>query len=304
MLPEGHNDQHGRCRHKAGRRQKLADPERSDVQAVRPQTLDPHSAQAIPCRISQSDLAVILPPLGQKMQAKEAGEIPKGFIQEGGVMILHLSGDDIVKTHPQERVGHRAKGLPVEEVAPATHALADEEAQRHQIQHGGQLHFPASGIHCHTGNGAQHAAIDGQTAIPDVQHTDGVGRKFFLPLEDAVISSGADNSHRHDPQHAIGQIVGLQAELRSPLPAVDHRQHQTQRDDGAVIVDAQGTDLQNAARIPLDPQAGERDGGILIKHTYPSVFSSESGTTTLSAQRSRQTVFFKNSSISSAVTEP
>ena len=54
------------------------------------------------------------------------------------MVIVHGIGEATVgrqqQTHPQEEIGLHAVGFPVKEVAPAAHALTDQETQRHQIQ--------------------------------------------------------------------------------------------------------------------------------------------------------------------------
>ena len=88
-------------------------------------------AQTVPGHIAQGDLTVVAPLFGQEVQHHEAQTVPEGFIEEGGMEIPGQLRNGVVKAHPQEAFGFRAEGLPVEEVAPAADALADEEAQRH-----------------------------------------------------------------------------------------------------------------------------------------------------------------------------
>ncbi len=65
-------------------------------------------------------------------------------------------------------------GLPVDKVAPAANALADEQPQAPNVQHGGGADFLDLGENNHRRDCADNAAVDGQATLPDVQHPDGV----------------------------------------------------------------------------------------------------------------------------------
>ena len=141
MLPEVLPDQHNYGSHAADACQHLTDPEGAPVQAVHPQSLDDAPTQTVPCGVAKGNLPVVLSALGQEVQQHEAAKIPHRFVQEGGVVVFRLPGEGIVQTHAEEAVRGGAEGLPVHEVAPAADGLADEKAQQHQIQHGGELDF-------------------------------------------------------------------------------------------------------------------------------------------------------------------
>ena len=51
------------------------------------------------------------------------------------MIVLHLAGGAVQKTHSQEGIGGFTKGFPVEEIAPTTDALTDQKAQCRNIQH-------------------------------------------------------------------------------------------------------------------------------------------------------------------------
>ena len=175
----------------------------------------------------------------------------------------------MVQAHPEEAVSLCAEGLPVEEIAPAADALANEEAQQDQIQRCGKLDFLHLAECPHTGHRAQHAAVNGDAAVPDVQHGDGVPGKF-IPGEGAVVGPGAQNGEGGHPQHAVQHMVLRQAEFLGPLGAVQNRQHQADGDDQAVIMDGQGAEFNGSVRIQFDPQSGEGDHRkISGSHSFP-----------------------------------
>ena len=109
------------------------------------------------------------------MQQDKAQNAPQRFVQEGGVYRLvdgvagavDAGGDDVAGHGPRQ-VGVVAEGLLVKEVAPATHTLADEEAQGGDVAHrqGVDLFDPA---HQRTEQERHDdAAVDGKPAVPYV----------------------------------------------------------------------------------------------------------------------------------------
>ena len=178
------------------------------------------------------------------------------------MVILPPTQNLVVKAHPEEAVRCRAKGLPVEEIAPAANALTNEETHQHHIQHRGQpqLFHPAQ--HRHTGNGTQHTAIDGDTALPDIQHGNGICR-ILLPTEGAVIDPGADNGKGCHPQHAVQNVIFLQTELAAALTGISHSQYQSQGNGQAIIMDRQGSQVQHPSRIDFHSQKRKGNGRII-----------------------------------------
>ena len=72
--------------------------------------------------------------------------------------------------HAPGQSGVAAKGLLIEEVAPAAAALPDEEAHGRQIEHGQHGNFPPLTGQTSEQKGSDDAAVDGKTAVPDGQH--------------------------------------------------------------------------------------------------------------------------------------
>ena len=135
VLAEGQDDQRDGGNEAGDRCQQLADTEIAPIEAVHAKAFNEGAAQAIPGQVAQHDLSIKLALFRQEMQQHKACGIPHGFIQEGGVVIGDLAGDLMGQTHPQKAIRFRAEGFPVEEIAPAADALADQKAQRCNIQH-------------------------------------------------------------------------------------------------------------------------------------------------------------------------
>ncbi len=65
-----------------------------EVQAVRPQALDPEAAHAVPEEVEPGVLAVKVPGLGDDEEDQAAGpHVPEALIEEGGVDLHQLAGD-------------------------------------------------------------------------------------------------------------------------------------------------------------------------------------------------------------------
>ena len=242
--------------------QDLAHPEGTPVEAVHPQALDHGPAQAVPGAVAQGDLSVIGPLGIQEVQDQEARKIPQAFIQEGGVVVFPLARHRIEQAHAGEGHGRRAEGLPVEEVAPAAHKLADEEAHNHQVQQCGQGAFFDAAIDGNAYKGSDDCTVDGKTAVPDVQHGDGIVG-VVRPAEHAVINSGADDGKGRDPEDAVENVVLGQPGPLAAAAAIDPGQQQTKGNDHAVQVDGQGPDIEVPDGIDLNSQQRERDCGIV-----------------------------------------
>ena len=292
------NGQGGHGSHAAEACQKLADPEIAPVEAVHPQALNHGPAQAVPGGVAQGDLAVIGPLGVQEVQQQKAAQIPQALIQEGGVVVFPLPRHGIVQAHAAEGLRCRAEGFPVEEVAPAAHHLTDEKAHHHQIQQGGQGTLFDFAVHHHAQESAQHRAVDGQAAVPDVEHGDGVGC-VLAPTEGAVVGPGTGNREGGDPEDAVQNVV-----LGEPCPlasaaAVDACQQQAQGDHRAVQVDGQRAQGQGTDGIHLNSQQGERDGGIVRGIGIHLVSSLEMGSMTQRQARSGTTARARKASTSS-----
>ena len=194
------------------------------------------------------------------MQQNEADQVPDGLVEEGGVPVAGNSRNHL-NAHAQEEVvvDLRAEGLPVEEIAPAADALADQQAQRHDVQIGRQLLLLHLGEEQQAQGGADDAAVDGDAALPDVES----GNRVVLvvvPLEDHVVDSGADDGQGNGEENRVDHAVHIGAELLDPPAHVENRQQEAQGDDHAVEIDFSAEDGkgQGPGQVqPLNPQPGE-----------------------------------------------
>ena len=284
-------------RNTAGCRQELADPEGAPVKAVHPKALDHGPAQAIPGCVAQGDLAVVGPLGVEVIQKQKAAEVPQALIEEGGVVILPLACDRIVQAHPAEGLRRRAEGLPVEEVAPAAYQLADEEAHDHQIQQRGQGALFDPAVDHDADEGTDHRAIDGQAAVPDVEHRNGV-LGVFAPAENAVVGPGTEDGKGGDPQDAVQDVVLRQSRPLAAMAAIDTGQQQPQGNHGPVEVDRQGSQRNGSDGVHLNAQQGKGDGGVVCGIGDHSVSSLDIGSMTQRARRCRVTARFRNASTS------
>ena len=200
------------------------------------------------------------------------------------------------QAHFPQHIGLRAEGFPVEEVAPAADALADEEAQGNHVQHHQGLDLAALAENDDADDRTDDAAVDGQAALPDIEGRDGVGGVLLRPAEDDVISAGAENREGGDPQDAVDQVILFQAEVLRAAAGVHDAQDQAEGDDRAVIMDGQRADGNGTARVHDQVQGGE--GNFRISHAS----SSSMGSMTAMAMRSGRTTRLRNSRISSALT--
>ena len=165
-------------------------------------------------------------------------------------------GGGIQQTHPEEGNGLRTEGLPVHEIAPTADALADEEAQHHHVQQGSHLDLLDLAEDADAQDCTQNTAIDGQAAFPDVEELVQM-LAVVVPGEDAVIKSGAEDGEGGHPQHAVHQVIFLDAELAAALATVEHRQDQAEGNDHTVIIDGKRAHLQILGWIHGNAQGGE-----------------------------------------------
>ena len=209
------------------------------------------------------------------MEQKEADEVPDGLVEEGGVPIPRDAGSGL-EAHAQEEAVKdlRAICFPVEEVAPAADALADEQTQGHEVQVGGQLLLLYLGKEEQTQDRADDAAVDGDAALPDVEGGDGIVL-VVLPLEGYIVDPGADDGQGHGEEQGVGDQVEVRTEVLGPLPQIEDAQQEAEGDDNAVEIDLPAKDGkgQGPGRVdPVDPQAGEGDRACVKIHKGPSLW--------------------------------
>ena len=138
------------------------------------------------------------------------------------------AGRPVGEPHSQKAGGFPAKGLPVQEVAPAADALPDEKAQADQIQQSQDVQLLHPAENQSADDRADDAAVNGQSALPNVQAGDGVGG-ILLPGKDAIIGPGANDGKGGRPQDPVDEMVLRDAELSAPAAGLPQRQGQAQR---------------------------------------------------------------------------
>lgn len=124
----------------------------------------------------------------------------------------------------------------VEEVAPASDALSQQESDADNIQQGQELHLAYL---CHQKScqkAADDAAVNGESAFPDIEDAFPVAG-VVVPVQQNVIGTCAHHAADDAADDAVHDTVGVQPVLFHLGESVDHRQHQPQGDEDAVPLD-------------------------------------------------------------------
>ena len=212
------------------------------IQAVGAQALDPEAAHAVPQEVEAGVLTVEPPGLGyHKNDQQQADEVPQALVQEGGMYLHQLPGSG-GQLHAPGHGGFRAKGLAVQEIAPAADGLADEQPHDHQVHHGPQLDMAAAAQDNGHDDHSDDAAVDGQAAVPD---GDGLGPAEpvlvvleLAEIEQNVIDPRADDAAGNAPQQPVDQVILADAVFRALAHAPPQGHQHAQGDEDAVPVDA------------------------------------------------------------------
>ena len=169
------------------------------------------------------------------MQPDKADQVPDRLIQKRRMIIRHLARR-VDKSHLEKRVCHAAVRLAVHEVAPATENLPDNHAHCGVIEHNQRRNpfYPAQNQN--RDRTADDAAVDRKSALPDVEHRDGVV-SVEVPVEHAVVKPRAHNADGHRPQHQIQHVVLRNAERFCAVQHIQNRQQEAARNNNAVPVD-------------------------------------------------------------------
>lgn len=240
-----------------------ADARAGDVQAVGAQALDERAADTVPHGVEQNELAVKLPLVSAKpeVQQQKAHKVPQALVEKRRMYVHGLPAGER-EPHAGEGRGLAAEGFTVDEVAPAADALPDEQAGRAHVRHRaeGDLFLPAP-----DDAGQQprdHAAVDGEPALPDLERVDGVAA-VVAPLEDDVVQPRADDGQRDHPDEKVIERVRLDAAAAAVPRAVEHRQNEAHGDDHAVPVKRAAEERERRAGVdaPVSEQ-GKADGGV------------------------------------------
>ena len=155
---------------------------------------------------------------------------------------VHRVGEELLG-----RLGHqRAVGLLVEEVAPPADGLPQHQPGRDQIGQRPEADLFPLGEDQRGDHAADDGAVDGDAAVPDVQHADGIVR-VLLPLKDHIVDARKHDGRGDGQQRVVQHAVGVDALLLGLHVDHHHRNDHRQRDEYAVPVD-------------VVPEHGERNG--------------------------------------------
>ena len=195
------------------------------------------------------------------MQENKTHQIPNGFIQESGVVVLRHAGIGIQYTHPQKESCLFTMGLPVEEIAPTANRLTDQKSQRGEVQSSTQRELFDFAIDNDADGCANDTAVNGKTAVPNVEHFNGICL-VLVPSKYAVIGSGANNGKGNDRQSSVKNVILGQTKLLASAQAVNGCQQDTKSNQQSIIIDGCKAQIQLIARVYFNAQIGERNGGI------------------------------------------
>ena len=189
--------------------------------------------------------------------------------------------------------------LAVHEVAPAAHELADDDAHaRHVEQDGGRDLLDLCNDEQRDG-AADDAAVDGKSALPDVEDGDGIVG-VELPVENAVVQPRADNADGHGPEDHVEHVILRDAEVLCAVQHIQNGQQKAAGNDDAVPVDILAEDGKgHGARVDRDAEIREGDGRSQKHGNIPPYLP---GQTMLIAARAGVTVRRRKLSASRSVT--
>ena len=246
-----------------------ADGPVEQVQAVGPQPLDPEPSDTVPQEVEPCVLTVKAASLRHdKDDQQQSHYVPQALVQERR-MHLHQRPRGGGQLHPPGQRRLRAEGLPVHEVAPAAHRLPDQETHHDQVRQRPQLEAPLFAEHEAHQHRRDHAAVDGQSTVPDgdgLRPVKGTIR-FFEPvqIEQHIVQPRPHDSQGNAPQHAVHQVILGDPVLLLLLHAEPQRQQHAQRDDDSVPINGLSSDMEGYGRAgkgPVPEKPRKPDGAV------------------------------------------
>src|SRR6266508_623044 len=203
---EGHADDAGQLGHANG-------PEHERVGA---ESLGDETAGGVEPEVGQEERARRpLDPVAEDAdQDDEDQEVPHRLVEEGRVEELFLGelGWPMLRRDVESprQVRGRAEGLFVEEVAPPAYGLAQCQARRRDVQIGDGRQAAPQRVAAAEEETAQHAAVDGEPALP---HGEDLGRKasVVVQVEGDVVEARADQAAEEAQLAGLEQVVGIDA---------------------------------------------------------------------------------------------
>ena len=134
---------------------------------------------------------------------RKAEQIGQALIQKGRLAVLpadiHLILDERGPSLIIRFADDAAERFLVDEVAPASQRLRDQDIGKDRVHDAQPVHLHAAEVPQAEGHARDQTAVNGQSALPDIKDADGIGYVSF-PLEDHIVQPGADDGdqqHRH-----------------------------------------------------------------------------------------------------------
>ena len=166
------------------------------------------------------------------------------------------------QSHAGEGRRLAAEGLAVDEVAPAADALPDEQTGCADVRHRAEGDLPLPAPDDAGQDARDHAAVDGEPALPDLERVERV-LAVVAPLEDDVVQPRADDGQRDHPDEKVIERVRLDAAAAAVPRTVEHRQDEAHGDDRAVPVKRVTEERERRAGVDAPvAEHGKADGGI------------------------------------------
>ena len=219
-------------------------------------------------------------------------------------MHLHQRPRGGGQLHPPRQRRLRAEGLPVHEVAPAPDGLPDQQSHHHQVGQRSQLEAPLFAEHKAHQHRRDHAAVDGQPAVPyshGLRPVEGAVLFFeSVQIEQHIVQPRAHDGQRHAPQHTVHEVVLFDAVPLLLLYAEGQRRQHSQCNEDTVPVDGLAADVERRGRggkRPVPEKPRKPNGA--VRHDAHA--SSSLGAITESAMWLRVTFSRRNASTSAAV---
>ncbi len=161
------------------------------------------------------------------MYHQQAEQAPQRLIQKRGVHRLHriiaggirVATADNVSRHAPRQSGVAAKGLLVEEVAPAADRLTDQKAGRRQIKHSQGIHLAERTHPQRRHKRHDYAAVNRQSALPDTQNAQRIAEVLcaILRKNDVVQTRSDKGKQRADQHHVRHRILGNLKFIGTPI---------------------------------------------------------------------------------------
>ena len=196
-----------------------------------------------------------------------------------------------VNPHAPRKVCGTAICLHIDKIAPPSHTLANEKAEHAHIRKGKKIELFYLTEYDQRQRCGDNAAINGQTAVPDIQHFAQIQASPCVPeevqIKHNVVQPRPYDRQGHGKKEKVDDIVGLDAKPRGHFIAEQHRQQKTGGNNDAVPVDGQTKELKgHPVQVELQPQTGK---GHCPCHTFsPLGFTTERAVRSGDIQRRTQ----------------